>query len=450
MSELDDRIRRSLHRQSERVSIEPEPEDLTDRFARRERTRTRALTAALLLALLAGPTLGFIAGRGGGDTTRDGVARPRTGDDDRDKVVIAPDGDVPKLAPDAALAGAGGAETAPRSTTESFSTGQVIVGPGYGGYYGAQRLAKFFNRDAGAVKIRAFRADIDAPITAGPPWWEPAEWCFPNGIVQADVSSDDMVGIATGSVYAQRRDSSVGGTLSVIGIAEGAPQWVLVAQSTSDAATLRARFPGGGTDEMAPVDGMAVLVAPAAVTAEFFSNRLPDERATIEALDAGGTAVATADIGLWVDGFGLGLEDGSGQESCYGPQQLPPPGEEQPADSAAARAEIEAGYGRPTSEVTMEERLAGLDDPRGMEDVWDELLNGSFAEQVRNARSVVRDIVFLSATRAAVQYDVEIPNYTSFPNRFAEHVFVDGRWKLTRESLCRDISLAGVVCPEVG
>ena len=46
-----------------------------------------------------------------------------------------------------------------------------------------------------------------------------------------------------------------------------------------------------------------------------------------------------------------------------------------------------------------------------------------------------------------MQYDVHIPDYTDFTNRFAEYVLVDGTWKETRESLCRDIALAGVTCP---
>jgi hypothetical protein len=70
----------------------------------------------------------------------------------------------------------------------------------------------------------------------------------------------------------------------------------------------------------------------------------------------------------------------------------------------------------------------------------------AFAAEVKAAIAHVRGIVFLSATRAAVAYDIEIPGYSNFTGRFGESVLIDGKWKVTRATLCHDISLAGVNC----
>ena len=113
-----------------------------------------------------------------------------------------------------------------------------------------------------------------------------------------------------------------------------------------------------------------------------------------------------------------------------------PPGTEQPGDPAAARAEIERLFGVRFADRTDEERLAQLDDRTGMREVYEQLRNGPYAQQVLGSRPVFRDLVFLSATRAAVQYETEIPGYPpqAFGQQFGEVVFVDGRWKLTRET----------------
>ena len=98
MNEYDDRIRRALDAQARRVQTDPDPADLTDRISRRERRRTRTLSAALVLALFAGPTLGFVAGRGDGD----GGKRVDTADDGSsggggDGVTLASPGALPTL-----------------------------------------------------------------------------------------------------------------------------------------------------------------------------------------------------------------------------------------------------------------------------------------------------------------------------------------------------------------
>jgi hypothetical protein len=180
----------------------------------------------------------------------------------------------------------------------------------------------------------------------------------------------------------------------------------------------------------------------------------------LEAFDADGSPLGTgtARSGASVPVEVAGEPDGSapltggGQSTkCYGPQELPPPGDEQPADSAAARTEIEGLFGVRFADRTDDERLAQLDDPTGMREVYEAMRNGPYAEEVLGSRPVFRDLVFLSATRAVVQYVTEIPGYPAeaFGKQFGDVVVADGRWKLSRESVCRDVQRAGVTCPPV-
>lgn len=445
MTELDHRIRQSLARQASSLREQSDLEALSDRIAHRDRRRMRGISAALVLALLAGPTLGFLAGRGGGQTPTD-VASGSDGE----RVTVE---DTPSSLPTVVLGDSGSGAALAASESEA----QIVESVPYPSPQGS--LAKSFVRDVDDITIRVYRAAVDPPTYAGPPWWEPPASCFPNGYVQADVSTGDAVGIVSGGLYAELPNMSVVGTLGAIGVAEGAPLWVVVAQAPAGAAILRATFPDGPADEMEPIDGVAVLVGPASIDpgdpAEY------ETTVPLEALDADGRSLGTgtARSGAY---FPAELHDApyssaplSSDEQgadCFAPSELPPPGAGQPADPAAARAEIERLFGVRFADRTDEERLANLDDPTGMREVYEQLRNGPYAQQVLGSRPVFRDLVFLSATRAVVQYESEIPGYPpqAFGQQFGEVVFVDGTWKLTRESVCREVQLAGVSCPSMG
>jgi hypothetical protein len=440
MSELDDRIRRALARQAGSLREQPDLDGLTDRITSRDRRRVRGLSIALVLALLVGPALWFVTGRGDGRAHTDVASGPGG-----DRVTVD---DASSPLPTMVLggSGSGGSVAALGSSTEVLSS---VPYPGYTG-----PLARSFVREVDGTTIRVYRAAVDPPSSAGPPWWEPPPTCFPTGYVQADVSTADVVGIVAGGLYAERPDGPVGGTLRAVGIPEGAPRWVVVAQAPAGAAVVRATFPDGHVDEMEPVDGVAVLVGPASIDPDSIDH---DASASLEALDADGTSLGSGTARS--DGYGWAAVEESDtgftespEAACFGPQELPPPGPEQPADPAAARAEIALLFGVRYSDMTDDERLARLDDTRGMREVYDQLVNSSgFREQVLGSRTIFHDLVFMSATRAAVQYETEIPGYQpqAFGLQYGEVVLVDGSWKLSRESVCRDVQLAGISCPPV-
>jgi hypothetical protein len=439
MNEYEDRIRRALALRASDVSVEPEPEELADRVARRERRRVRALSVGLVLALFAGPTLGFVVGRGNGGATDRVAARDRSGDG----VVVESHGALPKLsAGSSGFSQSTGGSSAPPSASGVPVASSLVFGVGVGNV----QLARAFVRDIDGVKIRVYRAALDLPADAGLPWWNPPGWCFPNGVVQTDVSTDEAVGIASSAVYAALRESVVGGSLSVIGLSEGSPLWVIVAQAPAGSTRVRATFPGGATDEMAPVDGVAVLIARSSPKPSIAD--LMEASATVEAFGAGGASLgsSTARFG----GFGGpaaealasdGASSGALGTDCMPPQQLPPPGPEQPADPAAARQAVTNAFNVAHDNKQPDDvRMAAIDQPAGFPEIWKQLREGPYKEQIRVAVITIDDLVY-------VQYHWDVPGYgTGLSGRFGEVVYDNGAWKMTRASMCADISLAGVKC----
>jgi hypothetical protein len=66
---------------------------------------------------------------------------------------------------------------------------------------------------------------------------------------------------------------------------------------------------------------------------------------------------------------------------------------------------------------------------------------------VRNASVRFDDLVFTAPDEAWVQYDIVIGAAPQFTDRFGQMRLIDGRWLVTTETYCRDVSLAGVECP---
>jgi hypothetical protein len=440
MSEYEDRVRAALRAQADRVAAEPEPEVFSDRIVRDARRRNRGLTVALVLALFAGPMLGFVVGRGGNGDGRDHIA---AGGNDG---VAASHEPLPTLpAPNPSrLSG----ETA-SGTGSSPAAARLVAGVGV---ETESPLGHAFDRDVDGTRIRVYRASIEPPSVYLPSWWTPPAWCYPNGTVQADVSTDAIVGIGRGNLYPELRDADIGGSLTLIGAAEQHPMWIAVVQAPKDAARVRASFAGGATDEMTPVDGLAVLVG--AATADSTRTATQAQSAALEAFDANGASLGHGEATL----YGFALADGSGGPAtasdvaqCSVPTTLPPPGAAQPADPAAARAAIEQLYGRRYDEITMDERLAQIDDPTGMREVFEKLEAGPYATAVKGATTMLKDLVFLSPTRAAVLTDTEVQGYPSnaFSNQTAEVVLVDGMWKKARAGVCAALETggSGVSCP---
>ncbi len=316
--------------------------------------------------------------------------------------------------------------------------GQMLVGGRVDYVPTPMPMARVFTRTTPAgVTIRAYRADVSPTEVQGPPWWTPPGWCYPNGYVQADMSDDAVAGVGFAPLFAAQRDGSgIGGTLSVIGQNEQAVRWIVVAQGPPGARKLHASFPDGAADEMAPVGGVAVLVGHGGAD-------LQKAKVTLTAVDASGATIATTTISAVPEGS-------SDDAACTAPTTRPAPGAQQPADAAAARQAVIDTFNRAYNDgVNDDAAFAYFDDAHGFADVMANLRTGPYKEQVRTAVMKLNDLVFLSPSVAAVQYEIDIPNYgtPSFAPRFNEAHLVDGQWKLARQGFCNDVGLGGVQCP---
>src|SRR5437773_1766496 len=144
-------------------SVPASAETLRAIVARGRRGRERALTGALLLALIGGPVIGFLVARSGQD-----------GDGSQHVAVAA----SPEVAPAAAVPGAPLPEAVP---------------PGSGPGPGMQPLTA---RDtADGVRLRLFLTDLPkgAPKKEATPR---PEHCYPSQILDVELSTDAAIGRA--------------------------------------------------------------------------------------------------------------------------------------------------------------------------------------------------------------------------------------------------------------
>ncbi len=145
-----------------------------------------------------------------------------------------------------------------------------------------------------------------------------------------------------------------------------------------------------------------------------------------------------------VAGDRLGYADPEFQASCSPPPPaLPDPGE-QPGDPAAEEQTIidlmTAIY--LDDEGPNDDRF---DDPTGITDAREEIRSGSSEEAVANAEAIVEELVFTSPTEAWFRYRIETTTGT-FAGRFGIAVNIEETWKITRNTICQDLALAGGSC----
>src|SRR5438067_11823471 len=425
MTELEEELRRRLAAKASEVSVGEDLDDLVDRMARSGRRTTRALALALALALTlcvsAVAVVVWARREGAGPAQKTSSTKPASVPADR---VVATHAVVPtvSLSTVQSFVSAGGAVGPSSAVTPpqgqlvplyiNDARQSLVVGGLNYPYSPSMLMARVFTRTTLAgVTIRAYRADVNPTSSVhGPPWWTPPGWCFPNGYVQADVSDEAVAGAGSAPLFAAQRDGSkVGGTLSLIGQNEQSVRWIVVAQGPSGAAKLRASFPDGTADEMAPVHGVAVLVGHG-------SAELQKAKVVLTAVDASGGTIGTTTISALP-------KVGPYDPACTSPQTLPPPGAHQPADAAAARqAVIDTFNAAYAKGVNDDAAFAYFDDSHGFAEVMAMLRTGPYKEQVRTAALKLDDLVFLSPTVAAIRYEIDIPNYgtPSFAPRFNE------------------------------
>jgi hypothetical protein len=243
----------------------PSAATLTDIVARYRRRRTRMLGGALVVALLAGPAAGFAVGR----------ARRGSGQ----TVATAGGGAVPIPRQDNSYSSGGSSSMGMTSGGMQFSvTGDDPLGP----------PKRVFVRDAAdGIRVRAYLHEYTT-------WVEPGERaeCSPKQYLDVQVSDDVMAKDLQAPLFAATpapHPVTVVGAQTV-GEMEGSPVEVVTLRTATNVARVKATFIGGVVDEMAPVDGSAVLAGHGPATTP------GPPGGTLTAFNAAGKILATVDL----------------------------------------------------------------------------------------------------------------------------------------------------------
>jgi len=125
--------------------------------------------------------------------------------------------------------------------------------------------------------------------------------------------------------------------------------------------------------------------------------------------------------------------------TCLPPLPTGPP----PTDPVAAEAAVRAAANLAYDPNAGASRLDAIDDPRGVAEANAEVLAGPYADAAATTTATIREISFDRPDHAWFRYGLSV----GFGDRTGEAVLIDGRWKVTRATVCADIALANVTCP---
>lgn len=230
----------------------------------------------------------------------------------------------------------------------------------------------------------------------------------------------------------------------------------VVLQVPADVLTVRMRTAGGAADEMEPVSGavvLAVLVGAGDVQ-DLMNGGMAEPAArnamqiTAERADG---SVLTASLFDAMNrphpAWGPECQPGMIEEPMPVPTTpLPDPGSEQPVDPAAARAEIEHNfsllYGPRDPAI---DRSLYIDDNFGFAEASAEV-ERNFPGAADGASVAIDDLVFVDASNAMFRYTLDTPA-ADFRDQLGRARLLDGVWKITRATLCQDMSHGGGMCP---
>lgn len=318
--------------------------------------------------------------------------------------------------------------------------------PGYA-VFGSQPLETLFERttSSGAM-IRAqlgptYEAEYGDMWDAGD--WRPPPWCSPAGQLRIALEGNGVVDVGGTPWYSEPFE---GRSISwvLLGGNDGAPQWAIVVQVPPDATSVRVDFADGSTDEVQPQNGVAVLTGPGEPSMPvteggytYWVDPIPNFQITIGAGEAP-VVIGSGDVGGW--------DNPDFRRSCTPPPPALPQAGEQPADPRTADAEIRVAMTALYGAIGDQAQRGDLvDDPTGIADARQQVQDGGYADQAASAEAVIDELVFTSPTEAWFRYHIDTAG-SSFDNRYGIAVLADGGWKITRATICQDLSLAGGDC----
>ncbi len=327
--------------------------------------------------------------------------------------------------------------------------GASISSSGGVGYaaFGSQPMESLFERttESGfAMRVRLGQIwEIGAQDDWGAGDWRPAPWCYESGQLRVSMAGNGIVDVGGVPWYAEPFKGRAVSWLS-LGGNDGSPQWVIVAQVPADATNVRVTFADGSTDAVVPQGGIVVLTAPGEVATSvteggytYYMDPTPAFELTVEG-GADPTTIDSAGVGTW--------DDPEFRESCTPPPPALPDAGEQPADPAAAEAEVRAAMSTLYGVIGREADGSDLiDDPTGVAEAREQVQAGGYADDAASATATIDELVFTAPDEAWFRYSIDTDG-NDFDNRYGIAVLVDGVWKITRSTICQDLSLAGGDC----
>ena len=313
--------------------------------------------------------------------------------------------------------------------------------------FGTQPMETLFERATdGGFALRAQLGEIwedDFHGEWGAGDWRPAPWCFESGQLRVSMVGNGIVDVGGVPWFSEPfKGRAVSAIL--LGGNDSAPQWVVAVQAPLDVTTVRVVFADGSSDAVAPQNGIALLTGvaePAVPVAEDGYTYWLDPTPAYEVTFEGGSEP----VSLGTDGVGT-WDDPEFRESCTPPPPALPDAGEQPADPAAAEAEVRAAMSMLYGIIGSDEVGAELlDDSTGVAEAREQVQAGGFADDAAGAAATIDELVFTTPAEAWFRYSIDTPG-NDFDNRYGIAVLVDGAWKITRATVCQDLSLAGGDC----
>jgi len=311
--------------------------------------------------------------------------------------------------------------------------------------FGGQPMTPVFDRvtDDGYTLRAHLGEPWDVSYETGGVGWQPAPWCYESAQIRVALGGDGVIDVGSVPWY---REPYNGRAVSIVslGALDGTPRWVVVAQTPPGTTAVSVTFGDGSTDTTSPQNDIAVLTVPGHMPVEvdegggtYLVNATPAYEIAFESPN--GTIAQDSDsVGNW--------DDPEFRASCEPPPPaLPDPGE-QPADPAAAEAEIVAAMtALYDSTVLLDQEGGYLDDATGIADARAQVAEGSYSNEASTSVAVVEELVFTSPTEAWFRYRIDTAGI-GLTNRYGIAVDVDGAWKITRSTICQDLSMAGGDC----
>lgn len=302
---------------------------------------------------------------------------------------------------------------------------------------------------------RLLRRDTDGGVTIRadtgpmPDEWVPGdctgpgcmpEPCLPRGIAIIGLSTNAAVGEGYLEVYRAPSSGLVLAGSGIFGSNVGHPVGWVAVRTGPKTARVEARFDGGGTDSMQPVDGWAVLAA-----------RVPEGPAVSEFAPTA-TVRAEAD-----DGSIIGTTKVN-ESTAYQRPPDPCPSSQldagfpkgtgrAPKDEEQARAEILAAFSAAYGAAPTDDALAFVEDGASIAEVAG-VATERYPEYRGKLVLAAEELRFIDVDEAAVRFTLNVKDGVGTLARgVGRAVLRDGAWLVSRATFCSLLALGAVYCP---